>query len=200
MEKRIVAPHGQNTTYVQFVLTSGPPIRLHLRPFVTCRMHDAGLTNGQAGPYPITVTHGRYEITLPEGLPPLKLCLRPQCGVFVTDDLVSSAVSYRIDRDRGSEHIEDLFSPGYFTVELQPGESVAMVASVEPWDQLDFDCGAILEAERQRLENSPGLFPISNRTTLCNHSNWPRINSLSCRERGRKNKCWRRRQATRRGR
>jgi len=159
LEKRIVAPHGQNTIYVQFVLASGPPIRLHLRPFVTCRMHDAGLSNGQAGPYPITVTHGRYEIALPEGLPPLKLCLRPQRGVFVTDDLVSSAVSYRIDRDRGSEHIEDLFSPGYFTVELQPGESVAMVASVEPWDQLEFDCGAILEAERQRLEKLAGLVP-----------------------------------------
>src|SRR5690348_17587503 len=41
LEKRIVAPHGQNTVYVQFTLTQGPAVRLHLRPFVTFRMHDA---------------------------------------------------------------------------------------------------------------------------------------------------------------
>jgi predicted glycogen debranching enzyme len=159
LEKRIVAPHGQNTIYVQFALVSGPPIRLHLRPFVTCRMHDAALSNGPRRPLPITVIRGQYEIALPEGTPPLKLCLRPQAGVFVTDDLVSSAVSYRVDRDRGSDHTEDLCSPGYFTADLRAGESVAMVASVEPWDQLEFDCGAILQAERQRLENLAGLVP-----------------------------------------
>ena len=159
LEKRIVAPHGQNTIYVQFVLLSGPPMRLHLRPFVTCRMHDAALSSAPVGPFPVTVKSGQYEIMLPDGTPPLKLCLRPPCGVFVTDDLVSASVSYRVDRDRGSDHIEDLFSPGYFALELHAGESVAMVASVEPWDQLEFDCDAILRAERQRLEKLTGLLP-----------------------------------------
>jgi predicted glycogen debranching enzyme len=159
LEKRIVAPHGQNTVYVQFTLTQGPAVRLHLRPFVTCRMHDAPLSDGQSDPLSLTVARGRYEVALPDGLPPLKLCLRPQGGVFVTDDLVSVGVSYRLDRERGSEHSEDLFSPGYFTVELHAGESVAIVASVEPWEQLEFDGDAILQAERQRLENLAGLVP-----------------------------------------
>jgi len=159
LEKRIVAPHGQNTVYVQFVLTNGPPIRLKLRPFVTYRLHDAGLSNGQAGPFPITVMRGQYEVTLPDGAPLLKLCLRPQCGVFVTDDLLAIDVSYRVDRDRGSDHTEELFSPGYFAVELQAGESVAMVASVEPWELLEFDCGSILQAEQQRLDKLIGLVP-----------------------------------------
>jgi predicted glycogen debranching enzyme len=161
LEKRIVAPHGQNTIYVQFVLTKGPSIRLKLRPFVTYRLHDAGLSKGEAGPFPITVMHGQYEVTLPDGAPPLKLCLRPQCGVFVTDDLLAIDVSYRVDRDRGSDHTEELFSPGYFTVDLQAGESVAMVASVEPWELLEFDCSSILQAEQQRLEKLIGLVPDS---------------------------------------
>ncbi len=153
IEKRVVMPHGQNTVYVQYRLLEGPPVLLHLRPYVSCRMHDAQLvrSNGHSQPFPLTVTKGQYEVTMPGGVPPLKLCLRPPCGVFVTDDDVSASVSYRVERDRGSEHVEDLFSPGYFTAALRPGESVAMVASVESWELLTFDTQAILDAERQRL-------------------------------------------------
>src|SRR5690348_7466365 len=103
LEKRVVAPHGQNTIYVQFTLLSGPSIRVHLRPFVTCRVHDAPLSEGRLGPFPMTTISGRYEIALPGNMPSLKLCLRPPCGVFVSDELVSSHVSYRVDRDRGSD-------------------------------------------------------------------------------------------------
>jgi predicted glycogen debranching enzyme len=151
LEKRIAAPHGENTIYVHYALTEGPPIRLHLRPFVGCRLHDAHLSEGPAGPFTVTIRAGRYEVELPDGLPPLKLSLQPRCGVFVADDLVSAGVSYRVDRDRGSEHVEDLFSPGYFTVDLSAGRSVSLIASVEPWDLLELECADMLEAERQRL-------------------------------------------------
>ena len=45
VEKRILAPHGQNTVYVQYRCVAGS-VRLHLRPYVTYRMHDAGLGEG----------------------------------------------------------------------------------------------------------------------------------------------------------
>ena len=71
------------------------------------------------------------------------MCVRPRGGVFVADEATSEGVSYRVDRDRGSEHIQDLFSPGYFTVDLSDGQCVALVASVEPWDLLNFDSNDI---------------------------------------------------------
>ena len=151
LEKRVVMPYAQNTVYIHFTLVEGRGIRLHLRPFVTCRMHDAPLSTAPEGTFPMTVMNGRFEVALPGGVPPLKLCLRPRRGVFVADDQVSHAVSYRIDRERGSEHVEHLFSSGYFTAELNEGESIAMIASVEPWDLLELEAGAILEAERRRL-------------------------------------------------
>jgi predicted glycogen debranching enzyme len=150
-EKRIVSPHGQNTIYIEYRCLTGS-MRLHLRPYVTYRMHDARLGEGRAEVFPLTLSSGRYEITLPHGVPTLKLCVRPRQGVFVADEVVSEEVSYRVDRDRGSEHIQDLFSPGYFTVDLSKGHSVALVASVEPWEMLDFDCQDILQAEGRRLE------------------------------------------------
>jgi predicted glycogen debranching enzyme len=157
-EKRIVAPHGQNTTYIQYRCLNGS-VRLHLRPFVTYRMHDARLGEGQAEVFSLTISSGRFEIPLPHGAPSLKLCVRPLKGVFVTEEVTSKDVSYRVDHDRGSEHIQDLFSPGYFTIDLSDGQHVALVASVETWDMLDFDCDEIVQAEQRRLERLMSLAP-----------------------------------------
>ena len=79
------------------------------------------------------------------------MCLRPHSGVFVADSITSFGVSYRIDRDRGSDHVENLASPGYFTAELTSERSIAFVASTESWELLDFPPEAIFEAETQRL-------------------------------------------------
>ena len=158
LEKRIVAPHGQNTVYAQYRCVNGS-MRVHLRPYVTYRMHDARLGEGHAEGFPLTIYNGRYEVPLPQGAPSLKLCVRPRRGIFVADEVISEAVSYRVDRDRGSEHIQDLFSPGYFTFDLSEGQSVALVASVEPWEMLDIDCDEILRAEQRRLEKVLSLAP-----------------------------------------
>ena len=158
LEKRILAPHGQNTVYVQYRCVAGS-VRLLLRPYVTYRMHDAGLGEGHADDFALTIRTGRCEIPLPQDAPSLKLCVRPGKAVFVAADVISEGVSYRVDRDRGSEHIQDLFSPGYFTADLSEGQQTALIASVEPWDMLDFDCVDILQAEQQRLEKLVSLAP-----------------------------------------
>ncbi len=165
LEKRVVMPNGQQTVYVHYHVLQGPVIRLHLRPFVACRMHDAPLPppDGRPAVFPVIVTNGRYEVALPGGFPSLKLCVRPHRGVFVADDVVSRSVSYRIERDRGSEHLEDLFSPGFFSIDLQAGESVALVASVESWDALGHHASAILEAERRRLMKLVARAPAVHR-------------------------------------
>lgn len=158
LEKRIVAPHGQNTVYVHYTCLKGG-MRMHLRPFVTYRMHDARLGVGQANSFPLTISSGRYEIPLPQGAPSLKLCVCPDNGVFTADEHISRDVCYRVDRDRGSEHLQDLFSPGYFTIEVSDRQSVTLVASVETWETLDFNCDEILQAEQRRLEKLVALAP-----------------------------------------
>ncbi len=94
------------------------------------------------------------------------MCVRPRGGVFVADEVTSEGVSYRVDRDRGSEHIQDLFSPGYFTVDLSDGQRVALVASVEPWDLLDFESDEIVMAEQRRLEHLVSLAPALQQDDL----------------------------------
>jgi len=151
LEKRILAPQGQNTVYVQYRLAQGPLVRLHVRPFITCRPHDADLSEAYRGPFAVTIGGGRYEAQFPEGLPSLKFYLHPRCGVFVSDETVSAGVCYRVDRDRGSAHTEDLYSPGYFAMVLSTGGSLGFALSVEPWELLEFECADIAGAAQQRL-------------------------------------------------
>lgn len=159
LEKRIIMPYGHNSVYVEYRLLEGDPVRLHLRPFVTFRMLDAPLHEARTPPFPLTVLDGRYEMSLGENTPLLKMCLRPHGGVFVADSLLSPGVSYRVDRDRGSEHIETLASPGYFSADLTPGRPIAFVASTEPWEHLEFTPEAIFDAEAQRLNKLVAQLP-----------------------------------------
>jgi predicted glycogen debranching enzyme len=168
LEKRILMPHGQNTAYIAYKLLSGDgPLRLHLRPYVACRRHDAILADPTGeGPFPFMILQGRYEVHFGEGVPALRLCLRPHSGVFVAEDKVSPKVLYRVERDRGYDHTATLHSPGYFVTTLEQGQSVALVASVEPWETLEFDCATIFEAEQRRKEKVLSLAPEPARTGL----------------------------------
>ena len=152
LEKRVIMPYGHNSVYVEYRLLEGDPISLRLRPFVTFRMLDAKLHDARRPPFPLTVVDGRYDMHLCDGAPSLKMCLRPHGGTFVADYEFSNGVSYRVDRDRGSEHVESLASPGYFTADLTQGRPLAFVASTEPWELLEFDPEVIFEAEAKRLE------------------------------------------------
>lgn len=62
--------------------------------------------------------------------------------------------------------MEDLFSPGYFSTEIREGESVALVASTEPWELLEPEATQIIEAERQRLEKLLTIVPEKARTGM----------------------------------
>ncbi|MEP6601107.1 MAG: amylo-alpha-1,6-glucosidase [Nitrospirota bacterium] len=159
LEKRIVMPHTLNTVYVEYRLISGGPIQLSLRPYVTFRMHDGPLGVPVDYPFTLAVTRGRLEVHPFEGAPSLRLVLQPHRGIFVIDEKISRHVHYRVERERGYDHLEDLSSPGYFSVELAPGESLALVASTENWELLEHPADRILEAERQRLEKVLALAP-----------------------------------------
>ncbi|MGH8056785.1 MAG: glycogen debranching enzyme N-terminal domain-containing protein, partial [Candidatus Entotheonellia bacterium] len=128
LQKRITMPYSQNTVCIEYRVLAGGPIRLNLRPFVSLRSPDGPLGCPTEWPFTLTITKGRYEVHPFEGAPALKLCLRRRPGVFIADQCMSGQVFYRDERRRGYDHLEDLFSPGYFTVELPPGEAVALMA------------------------------------------------------------------------
>src|SRR5690606_3625410 len=119
LEKTIVMAHGRNTVFVQYRLLRGEPVRLHVRPFLAFRRQDAVLQRREQFPFTLSITGRQHEVHLQDS--PLSLCfgMRPEEGAFVAHALEDDDVLFRDERDRGYDHSENQYSPGYFAVDLR---------------------------------------------------------------------------------
>ena len=153
LEKRVLMPHGQNTVYVRYALTEGDgPVRLTLRLSTPFRSHHAPVTES-ARRGVLTAAEGRYEISSGDGLPPLRLEVDADTAAFTIDERMLPQVRYRVEERRGYEAAGDLWSPGYFRVDLTPDRPATLMASMEYWDtlrSLDPSAAWVIEHERRR--------------------------------------------------
>ena len=150
IEKRVVMPYGQNTTYVVFRLVEGPQsVTLNLRPSVKFRPHEGVLAEPAA--YTLTVDGSRLEIREGDEYPTLRVALCGEEAHFDEDPRTLERVIYSLERDRGYEHEGPLSSPGVVRMTLRRGRDAGMVASVEPWDVIGaMTLEEALAAERDR--------------------------------------------------
>jgi predicted glycogen debranching enzyme len=162
IEKRVCLPHRQNTSYIDYRVTAGSgTARLHLRPAVNMRGHEAPVSS-PIGTYTLTVRDHQYELKPPDAIPPLRMTLIGKEGHFAMDCQDILDVVYNIERSRGYESRGNLWSPGYFSALLAPGQDVTLVASTESWDVMSaLNPHQAWDAEHDRrrrllLESHPG--------------------------------------------
>jgi predicted glycogen debranching enzyme len=134
LEKKLVLPHRQNTVYVSYRLTYGAePVKLLLRPAVNMRPHEAPV-NSPIEDYTVTIRNGHYELKSDADIPPLRLRVLGEDGSFSMDPLRISDVVYEIERSRGYIWLGDLWSPGYFSIDIDASKEATLVASAESWE------------------------------------------------------------------
>jgi predicted glycogen debranching enzyme len=152
LEKRVLMPHGQNTVYVRYALPRNHgSLRLTLRPSTPFRSHHAPVSEPLPGRPVITATEGRYEISGGESLPPLRFSLDADGAAFTVDERALSQVTYRIEAGRGYDAVGDLWSPGYFRLDLSADRPATLVASAESWPTLRaLEPAAAWAAEHER--------------------------------------------------
>jgi predicted glycogen debranching enzyme len=137
LEKRVLLPHQQNTVYVSYQLLEGPQcLRLKLLPTVHFRSHDAPVSTPLPGPYQLCIQANRYELSLGPNLPGLRMMLYAQRAAFTFEPKTLTQLLYRVEESRGYDSQGDLFSPGYFRMDLTRGHGATLVASTESWETL----------------------------------------------------------------
>jgi predicted glycogen debranching enzyme len=133
IEKRLCLPHGQNTTLIAYHLLEGDDVRIELQPWVHFRRHDGTLHDPIDEPYAMTVQGDRYELGKP-GIPPLRMQLvGPHPTFTIAGDRLCN-IRYRTEESRGYDSQGDLYSPGYFAVDLMRDRPATFLASAEPWE------------------------------------------------------------------
>ena len=151
LERRVWMRHGRNTTFVRYTLSrASASLTLELEPLCTCRdYHHHGQQQHEDGePRVETVPRG-CEIHFREGAPAYRL-LSDQAD-FQPDPDWHWQFRHRLEDERGMDAAEDLFRPGRFRAELQPGQSLTVVLSAERRPARDGGTALRKERERQQV-------------------------------------------------
>jgi predicted glycogen debranching enzyme len=152
IDKQVFLPHGQNTVHVTYRLVEGRgPIRLKVRPSMHFRSYEGPVNLPLTQPYTLTIVNDRIDITAGGNLPALHLHLHGTRPAFTVEGMLLRQLLYRIESQRGYDSVGDLWSPGYFRVDLLPDQPVTLTASTEPWDVIQaLDPEDALSAEYER--------------------------------------------------
>ncbi|HJT80439.1 MAG TPA: glycogen debranching enzyme N-terminal domain-containing protein, partial [Chthoniobacterales bacterium] len=153
LEKRVLLPHLQNTVHISYrVIEGATPVRLELRPAFHFRHHEIQVNKGAAGPYKFSAVDSRYEVAPSRpGFPTLRMKLYGGDAAFTIAATNVPQVVYRVEQSRGYASEGQLWSPGYFHVDLAADRTATLVGSTEKWEIVEvLNPSQALSAERQR--------------------------------------------------
>ena len=134
IEKRVLMPHQQNTVHITYRVLSGVgSVRLKLRPALHFRSLEESVHDSITESYTTTAVEDRLAFSAFQGYPPLRMKMYGSRVTFALDDTITD-VHYRAEAERGYADIGELWSPGYFSVDLGREVPATLVASTETWD------------------------------------------------------------------
>jgi len=137
LEKRVLLPHRQNTVHITYKLVEASgKMRLGLRPGIHFRSHDAMVSTPLPHKFVLTVVEEGYEVSSGGiAMPTLRLHCDP-VAAFTFDRKTIPHILFRTEERRGYDFEGQMWSPGYFRVDLESGETITFIASTELWDTI----------------------------------------------------------------
>ena len=153
LEKRVLMLHLQNTAQVIYRIVEGERrLRLELRPAFSFRHYESPVNEVLPPPYRLSAIEDRYEISAAHsGLPPLRMKVSNDGAQFTVSPQNIHQVVYRIEQSRGYAYEGNLWSPGFFHVDMEERDLVGIIASMEPWDIINVLAPkAAMAAEEER--------------------------------------------------
>jgi len=155
-----------NRVLVKYAYTGSADAILRLRPFIGDRSyHDYQKERPDLSFSQLIGFNQLYLQAIQVGTPGTAWLLRWTCGHYQPEGVWYWSYYYPEEAGRGLDCLEDLYSPGYLSVRLQPGDCLTLDALVclpnQPLPDLsDSTFDQLVLTERQRLQQR--LSPISN--------------------------------------
>ncbi|MFL5582567.1 MAG: amylo-alpha-1,6-glucosidase [Gemmatimonadaceae bacterium] len=164
IERRVVMPHRQNTTYLLYRLLAGDPLTLELRPAVHFRNYEADVTTTMQEGYRVSLGDV-HEIACDNAPAPLRLHVSGDAVEYTQQVEEMVELHYRVEKDRGYAHEGRLWSPGAYRVTLAQGAPAALVASAESDEtMLALSPDEAVDAEQERRRRLLRAAPPAART------------------------------------
>ncbi|TAK34982.1 MAG: glycogen debranching protein [Chloroflexota bacterium] len=149
LEKRVWIAHERNTTYISYHLIGSRPLVLRLGLLTNYRSIHALTTGTSDRGFQVEAVEGGCAIQSFDGATPYRVLAVPGAAFHPVGVWYWHFI-YRRERERGMDYTEDLYMPGHFEAHLEPGESLTLVATTEPADQVELDAQESWEREVNR--------------------------------------------------
>jgi predicted glycogen debranching enzyme len=130
IEKTVFMVQGENTTVVEYALSSGGDCELELRPFLAFRDYHSLTRWNQALNPAVEIEPGLARLAPYDGLPPL--CLAHNGTDAYTSGNWFYNFEYTAELERGLDCHEDLFNPLVLRFALGSRQPAVVIASTEP--------------------------------------------------------------------
>ena len=149
IRKTVAAINGENTVLVFFEIIESPePIKLRLQPLFTNRAADNLGAEHRDLIEQFEVINGRLQFAvLPEDI----YCnLTVPAAEFKAKPQWVENICYPLEKFRGLDFAENLFSPGSFMLRMEPGQKIGVKICLD--DGTPEDVSVLLQQEQQRRE------------------------------------------------
>jgi len=136
LEKSVLMPHQQNTVHVSYRLIRGArSVCMELRPAMHFRPLEAAVDQVfvEVKDYSLTVNEDCYVLH-GGSFPPLSMKMADAHATFTVDARRTEDVLFLLEKARGYPSTGEHWSPGYFTLTLEPGQQATLIASTDAED------------------------------------------------------------------
>jgi predicted glycogen debranching enzyme len=155
LEKRIILQRLRNTVLINYKLLDGPSsLEIELRPAVHFRPLEAAVDQDfvSINAYTLSTRNNIYAIT-GGNYPPLLIQLTGGNPSFNIDNRTRDNIYFRLEYERGYPSVGKHWSPGFFKLELSPGQAIALTATTEKQEKLPSSFEEIFTRETERRLN-----------------------------------------------
>ncbi|HYH37342.1 MAG TPA: amylo-alpha-1,6-glucosidase [Azospirillum sp.] len=138
LEKQVVMPHRQNIVHVTYrVVKAAHPVSIRLRPVLAFRTLESAVDQPLARDYRVVAQGHQYEVWAGPDLPVLRMTIEGAPMPLTLDGGARRDLHYPVEAERGYESRGSLWTPGYFSGPLHPGQTITFVASTESWRRVE---------------------------------------------------------------
>ena len=150
LQKTIAAVNGENTTLILYeVLESPAAFTLKLQPFLAGRDYHSLMNANDAVGQHLEFENGILVSKIYDALPELYLFVPD--SEFTLNPAWYYNFEYPVEKHRGQDFQEDLFTPGSFNLQMQSGDRLGVIVSTgHPAGRNAFD---LFEREKERRQN-----------------------------------------------
>ena len=162
LRKTIAALDGENTTLILYEILEAPAaFTLKLRPFMAGRDYHSLMHANEAINQAFTFKNRILSSQIYEHLPELYL-LVPHSTFRALPQWYYN-FEYLVEKYRGQDFQEDLFTPGVFKCRLKAGDKLGVIASTQ--NPKDRDAFGLFAQEKERRKKLISILPVIDETT-----------------------------------